>query len=85
MQWYFDNLKNVYSELKTLYPYLLLFFNTHCVFSAAYPDLQHSCAVYNAVIFGNNNPQRLRDSLPGRYEGKTRFRVDKLPLVWEDG
>ena len=55
------------------------FLDIICVLSATYPELQHSSAVYNAVIFGNNIPQRLRDSLPGRYEGKTRSALTNCP------
>ena len=55
------------------------FLDILCVLSAEYPELQHSCAVYDAVIFGNNNPQRLRDSLPGRYEGNTRSALTHCP------
>ena len=55
------------------------FLDIICVLSAAYPELQHSSAVYNAVIFGNNIPQRLRDSLPGWYEVKTRSALTNCP------
>ena len=68
------NRQNIHVAETTCTPASAIFLNILCVFSAAYPNLQHSC-----VIFGNTNPQRNRDSLPGRYEGKTRSTLTNCP------